>query len=914
MTTDLPLDLREPEPAAAPAARRFGRYWLLKLIARGGMGEVYLGATTGIEGAERPCVVKIIRREHARDSSFLARFFDEARVQSQLQHPGVVQIFEAATDERGEPYVVVEYVEGRSLSEVRTRALQLQVRLAWPDAVAFASSIAEALTHIHERVDVRGGPLGIVHRDLSPQNIMVGYCGDVKLIDFGTARGGNRRCHTVSGVVFAKPGYVAPEVANGNTGDARVDLYALGVMLWELAAGRRFLQGDPAEHLAAVAKNGRSLPPIAQLIGAPPKLDEIVAKLTAFELGERHGSARAAMGDLIALLSKASSLPNGERGVRARIANVMATIYPAEPTRSRREFARLVAGAREIEKQGASPPSEEASSGSPSEAASDESLLAGTRYRILRRIGQGAMGSVFEAEHVDLGRRVALKVLAGERAISPDFASRFRREARALSRLSHPNLVALHDFGQATDGRLFCAMELLEGETLDRCVAREGAMPWRRAMQIGLQAARALEVAHEAGLVHRDLKPSNLFLCKDGTLKLLDFGLAKTPDEAVDGAGSDERSGFTLFGTPEYMAPEQILSGKVDARADVYALGCVLYELCTGRLPFVCESSVKVLDAKLSRDPEPPSDRAPSRGVPVEVERLILRALARRPDDRTASASAMLEAIAQALEAPAIKRRRRRGLGAAVLAACLAAGLALIGWGATRRYPDRFEAALGRLVRAPATVAFAVPAVLPASEAAASEPARRDAPASGEVQRPAGSATADAPPPPANEASGPAPVRPEPDPSTLEPRAAGAQAPAAETSPEAATPAGTATRVATGAATGGAMGADFATQAQRAVIARDWNAAIRISREWLAHEPGRAPRLLLARLLAHTGNCREARATLEEGFGDKPADAEVKSLVAFCKLPWPPVQAKPPARGKGAKTRVARATPQPGKP
>src|SRR5271155_5655393 len=229
--------------------RIFGRLLLLKLIARGGMGDVYLAATTGIEGAERPCVVKTIRRDHIHDGSFLARFLDEARVQSQLNHPGVAQVLEASTDENGEPYTVVEHVEGRSLSDVRGRAIQLGARLGWAEAVAMAIEMANALGHVHERAGSDGTPLGIVHRDLSPQNVMLGYVGEVKLIDFGTARGQNRKCHTVAGVVFAKPGYVAPEVARQQVGDARIDLYALGIMLWELCAGRRFLSTDPQRHL-----------------------------------------------------------------------------------------------------------------------------------------------------------------------------------------------------------------------------------------------------------------------------------------------------------------------------------------------------------------------------------------------------------------------------------------------------------------------------------------------------------------------------------------------------------------------------------------------------------------------------------------------------------------------------------------
>lgn len=250
--------------------RTLGRYLLLRRIARGGMGEVFLASTTGLEGAERAVVVKIIRREHAGDPSFIARFLDEARVQAQLLHSGVAQVLDAAIDEAtGEPYAVVEFVEGRSLGDVRARAVQIGHAFGWASAVAIATLIAEALAHVHERQDASGRALDIVHRDLSPQNVMVSYVGDAKIIDFGTARGQNRRCHTVSGVVFAKPGYTAPEVANGDPGDARVDLYALGVMLWELCAGRRFLQGDAAAHMAAVARDAKSPPPIADACGAP---------------------------------------------------------------------------------------------------------------------------------------------------------------------------------------------------------------------------------------------------------------------------------------------------------------------------------------------------------------------------------------------------------------------------------------------------------------------------------------------------------------------------------------------------------------------------------------------------------------------------------------------------------------------
>ncbi|WP_437970839.1 serine/threonine-protein kinase [Sorangium sp. So ce260] len=689
--------------AADDVPRPLGRYVLLRRIARGGMGEVFLASTTGLEGAERAVVVKIIRREHASDPSYIARFLDEARVQAQLQHSGVAQVIEADVDPAtGEPYAVVEHVEGRSLGEVRARAVQLGHRFDWAEAVAIATMIAEALAHVHERRDPSGAALGIVHRDLSPQNVMLGFSGDVKIIDFGTARGQNRRCHTVAGVVFAKPGYVAPEVANGDPGDARVDLYALGIMLWELCAGRRFLQGDAQTHMAAVARNQNDPPPIALSLGAPPALDAAIARLTAFDREARHPSSRAAARDLAALLGAAVALPGGERGVRARAAHLMQRLFPGEPGRSRSEFASLVAAAKAHRATAVTPVSPRAEAMASAERG-DEGMLPGTRYRLLREVGTGASSTVYEAEHVDLGRRVALKVVSAEHSATDVVANRFRREARVLSRLSHEHLVKVHDFGMAADGRLFCGMDLLEGETLDAVLARGAAIDWRDALAMAVKVLSALELAHAEGLVHRDIKPENLFLTRpsgaegspsiaEAGLKLLDFGLAKCLsddrgelDGVADATGAGEgpaRAAVAIVGTPEYMAPEQAASGRIDGRADLYALGCVLYEMLTGRLPFVEPSLVALLDAKIKGSPERLRERAPARQVPPFVDELVMRALARHPSVRFQSAAEMRQAIQRALGTPGRARARRRALGFAAVAAVMAlAGVVVVGKG-----------------------------------------------------------------------------------------------------------------------------------------------------------------------------------------------------------------------------------------
>ena len=646
------------EGAPGPLPRVFGRLLLLKLLARGGMGDVYLAATTGIEGAERACVVKTVRRDHIHDGSFIARFLDEARVQSQLNHPGVAQVLEASTDENGEPFTVVEYVEGRSLADVRQRAIQLGARIGWAEAVAVAIEMAQALAHVHERSGVDGMPLGIVHRDLSPQNVMVGYAGDVKLIDFGTARGHNRRCHTVAGVVFAKPGYVAPEVARQQVGDGRIDIYALGIMLWEMCQGTRFLTGDPQSHLEDAAAGKTVIPRVAAVIGAPQLLDEVIQKLTANDPDDRYASASSAAQELVRVLAQAPA-KSGERSVRARIGSLMHTLWPHEPGRSRADFARHLKEARSLISDVQTPTSAKAAELA-ARHSDDPNVVPGTPYRMIAKIGEGASGLVYEAEHVELGRKVALKVLSAAHTSAHDAIDRFRREARAVAGLSHPNLVALYDFGKSLDGRVFLAMELLTGETLDKRVKRLGGMDWREAAELGIESCRALEAAHGAGLVHRDLKPANLFLTLGGGLKLLDFGVAMALADVVSEANEKRQKGFAIFGTPEYMAPEQVAGEAVDGRCDIYALGCVLYELTTGSPVFEGASSVVVMGKQLREVPDSPRERAPSRAIPRDLDVAIMRALEKSPDDRFASATALRAALEDTLLVPARRRVRAR--------------------------------------------------------------------------------------------------------------------------------------------------------------------------------------------------------------------------------------------------------------
>ena len=812
--------------------RPLGRTTLLKLLARGGMGEVYLAASGGIEGAERACVVKVIRREHAKDPSFLARFLDEARVQSQLAHPGVAHVIEASMD-GSEPYVVVEHVEGRSLAEVRSRALQLGARIGWADAVAIGASIGEGLAHIHERVDTRGAPLGIAHRDLSPQNVMVAFAGETKLIDFGTAKGANRRSRTVAGVVYAKPGYVAPEVANGIPGDAAVDVYALGVMVWELCSGRRFLEGDAQAHMAAVGKGERTLPEIAAKIGAPMELDRVLAKLTAHDKTTR-ATAREAQAMFGRLLSEAPPLAKGERGVRSRIAELLGGLYPHEPKKSRAEFSRLVVEARKSLAELSLV--DEVDAVLEPEPQGDPALLAGTRYRIVRTLGEGAGGVVHEAVHVDLGRRVALKVLG---ASSDEIAARFRHEAQALSRLVHRGLPQLYDFGVAGGDKLWFAMEYLEGETLERRMAREETSI-AEATRIACDAASALAAAHEVGLVHRDIKPSNLFLTSDGAIKVLDFGVA-----CAIGEDAETPRGVALFGTPEYMAPEQGASGGVDGRADLYALGAVLYEMLTGRIPVAGAEGPALLARKREIVPERPSERAPVRRIPAAIDAVVMRALAVRPEDRFATADEMVRALELASSSADARLGRRRGRARFAVAAALTLALGLAS------VPLGQKTVLGRslFANARARVASVMIRRAPPSPIAVAELA------------PAPIAAPIAAPPPASE---PAPIAPPPAAVEL------ADEPETEVAerPESANVKAAKIDL-----------KDLRAKTRRAVTKRRWKLAKKLAEDWAKVDVATEPRLVLARALAYTGHPADAHDVLAAILETHPTCDEARELM-----------------------------------
>ncbi len=263
-----------------------------------------------------------------------------------------------------------------------------------------------------------------------------------------------------------------------------------------------------------------------------------------------------------------------------------------------------------------------------------------SHYRLIRQIGSGGMGVVYEAEDLVLGRHVALKLLP-DALSEPDAIERFRREARAASALNHPCICTVFEVGEDR-GRHFISMELLEGENLSTLIAR-GPVEVRTLIEIALQICDGLRVAHQKGIIHRDLKPANLFVTADGQAKILDFGLAKLVDLAPAPLDADTISmplsaPSLVAGTPEYMSPEQARAGHLDARTDLFSLGEVLYEMATGRRPFSGATHAILYDAILNSSPISP--RALNPAIPLRLQEIINCLLEKDPDLRTQSAAA----------------------------------------------------------------------------------------------------------------------------------------------------------------------------------------------------------------------------------------------------------------------------------
>jgi serine/threonine-protein kinase len=290
------------------------------------------------------------------------------------------------------------------------------------------------------------------------------------------------------------------------------------------------------------------------------------------------------------------------------------------------------------------------------------------RYQVEKKLGEGGMGVVYLATHVIIGKRYALKVLRGDMASEKEVAERFTQEARAAAAIGNEHIIEITDFGRAPDGAPYFVMELLDGHELNELLKQNPQLEVNRCLRILAQCCDALAAAHSAGIIHRDLKPENIFLVtRSGNpdfVKILDFGIAKVARES----GRLTRTGM-IFGTPQYMSPEQAAGTSIDARTDIYSLGIIMYEMLCGKVPFEADTFMGVLTKHLYEEPIPPARLVPAVKVPSAVEAVLLKAIAKKPDRRYSSMADMALDVRAVLDGktPTIVYDQMRDLGESTL-------------------------------------------------------------------------------------------------------------------------------------------------------------------------------------------------------------------------------------------------------
>jgi eukaryotic-like serine/threonine-protein kinase len=287
--------------------------------------------------------------------------------------------------------------------------------------------------------------------------------------------------------------------------------------------------------------------------------------------------------------------------------------------------------------------------------------ILGGQFKILQKIGSGGMGSVYKASQPAMNRMVGVKILHPKLNNRKDLVSRFRREARAMSHLAHPNSTKVFLYGELEDGSLYIVMEFLEGKNLNQTVRAEGPFPLQRALPILIQVCGALDEAHTAGIIHRDMKPENIFLCQQGALKdypkVLDFGLAKVTEREMRPGSLILTQEGMVFGTPEFMSPEQAQGLTLTAASDIYSLAVILYEVLTGKLPFEAKGAMDYIQLHVNGKPVPLSERVATLKFPPLMDAVIARALEKKPHDRFASAADFAAAMKAVLDGKSVLPR-----------------------------------------------------------------------------------------------------------------------------------------------------------------------------------------------------------------------------------------------------------------
>lgn len=539
-----------------------------------------------------------------------------------LSHRNLVEAYQTG-EVQGFHYLVMEYVLSVDLELVLGECRRNGFPVPLEVALFVGREMCRGLAFLHGF-----GADKLLHGRVAPSHVLLAYSGQLKLAHVHRLLKVGATTSVASQDARQVAPYQAPELLDGRPVDQRSDVFAVGAILWEMLAGQRFEAGRLDSTRERVLSGELRLAELNPDV--PSEMNELLDR----SLGERPEDRFHTAVDLGRRLD--SLLEKHSPGAGGRLTSDWLV------GRFREEFR----GRRRMQQQLLAEKRAETASHKISEVRSDSDRRTGNligqvldqRYRIKHLLGEGGMGQVYEAEHAQLGKRLAVKILHPLYSTEEEVVERFRREAQAASSIGHPNIVNVTDSGTTPDGRAYFVMELLDGMELADVITQEGPFDYERAVDIAIQVCQALGAAHRVGVIHRDLKPENIFLTTVGArtdvVKILDFGIAKNARLERARGGQLTEPGLAV-GTPEYMAPEQAAGKPPNPRFDIYAVGGILYAVLTGRPPHRGSNVMEILTRKATRNPTPPRSYRPD--IPVALEAAVMTALARSPERRPAT-------------------------------------------------------------------------------------------------------------------------------------------------------------------------------------------------------------------------------------------------------------------------------------
>lgn len=644
------------------------------------MATLYLGRIEGPGGFERLIAIKAIHDHLSHDKSFVSMFLDEARTIARIHHPNVVRVFEVGEDQ-GRLFLAMDFIRGETLTNIFVRTWGRNHPLDIPLAAYLISTACEALHAAHELRDNEGEALGVIHRDVTPENLIVGYDGFLRVVDFGVAKAADQISTTDPGLQKGKVAYMAPEQVESKPLDRRVDVFALGVILWEAIVGRRLFKSENVATTVLNVLEAEIVSPAAIRAECDEDLAAIVLKALNRNAQGRHQTARELGRDLQQYLGRKGTLTGPEdvelfmRGMFSdRYVTLQDLVRRASQPLERKSALPLdtsdinqitddknegvfrideatVMGAVGPVDQKPEAPRGLATTVSlgfhhdvgsaphallPSQPFAQPSRLParlppGFRlesYRVERHLASTGVYDVYAAVHAEYENRAVIKVFSPKASSRPELVQRFNDDLSRLRSLKTTHIVQIWSTGCLEDGRIYLVMERASGLSL-REVLQAGKLSMTDRLRVLEELATVLDAGHEAGVVHRDLKPEHVFLASGQgnrpTVKLLGYGVA-TLRGGLGNPLSSESPQNRL-----YRAPEQVRIGEiVSTPADVYALGMMAYELLIGVGPFgetpaeaIWRNRPSVMNPKDIRE-----------DVSDALAEMLVRMLARKPEDR----------------------------------------------------------------------------------------------------------------------------------------------------------------------------------------------------------------------------------------------------------------------------------------